>query len=183
MGKKTKQLTARNIAFINQQKIFFVATAAPKGTINLSPKGLDSLRVLGPKKMVWLNFTGSGNETAAHLLQDSRITLMFCAFEGPPQILRCYGHAKSYAPSDAGFDKYYAKFTSQVGVRQIIEVQIDLVQTSCGFGVPLMDFKSVRTDLTDWANKLGPEGLEAYQRRKNTQSLDGFETDIAMQPQ
>ena len=111
MGKKTTHLSTRQIEFIAQQKIFFVATAAPTGSINLSPKGLDSLRVLDSKKIVWLNLTGSGNETAAHLLQAARITLMFCAFEGPPQILRCYGQAKSYSPNDALFKRYLTQFT------------------------------------------------------------------------
>jgi len=179
MGKKTTQLSARNIEFIAQQKIFFVATAAPSGTINLSPKGLDSLRVLDSKKIIWLNLTGSGNETAAHLLQDARITLMFCAFEGPPQILRCYGQAKGYGSNHPIFKSYYSHFTPQLGTRQIIEVELDLVQSSCGFGVPLMDFKANRTALTDWSNELGAEALEAYQKKKNSRSLDGFETDIA----
>ena len=179
MGKKTTQLSTRHIEFISNQKIFFVATAAPTGTINLSPKGLDSLRVLDPQKIVWLNLTGSGNETAAHLMKDARITLMFCAFEGPPQILRCYGQAKSCSPNTPLFKSHYGLFTPQLGARQIIEIRVDLVQTSCGFGVPLMDFKANRTALTDWSNKLGSEALVAYQKKKNSRSLDGFGTDIA----
>lgn len=178
MGKKTSQLSDRQIAFVKRQKLFFVATAAQTGSINLSPKGLDSLRVIDGQKVVWLNLTGSGNETAAHLLQNPRITLMFCAFEGPPQILRVYGRAKCYGPATPQFENHYALFEEHVGARQIVEVEVDLVQSSCGFGVPLMDFKAERTELTDWANKLGQSEIEAYQKKKNSRSLDGLKTDI-----
>ena len=179
MGKKGKVLTQRNIRFIAQQKVFFVATAAKTGTINLSPKGLDSLRVLNPSTIVWLNLTGSGNETAAHLMQTPRITLMMCAFEGAPQILRIYGKGATYNPSHSLFKEYYSLFSPNVGARQIIKIKVEMVQTSCGFGVPLMDFKNERTALNDWSNKLGVSGIEAYQKKKNVTSLDNFKTDIS----
>ena len=177
MGKKGKVLTQRNISFIAQQKVFFVATAAKTGTINLSPKGLDSLRVLNPSTIVWLNLTGSGNETAAHLMQTPRITLMMCAFEGAPQILRIYGNGTTYNPSHSLFQEYYSLFSPNVGARQIIEIKVEMVQTSCGFGVPLMDFKNERTALNNWSNKLGASEIETYQKKKNMRSLDGFKTD------
>lgn len=179
MGKKGKVLTQRNIRFIEQQKVFFVATAAKTGTINLSPKGLDSLRVLNPSTIILLNLTGSGNETAAQLMQTPRITLMMCAFEGTPQILRVYGSGATYNSSHSQFQEYYSLFSPNVGARQIIEIKVKMVQTSCGFGVPLMDFKKDRTALIDWSNKLGATEIEKYQKKKNIRSLDGFKTDIS----
>ena len=165
--------------FIAKQKIFFVATAADTGRINLSPKGMDSLRVLDDNKVVWLNLTGSGNETAAHLLLYNRMTIMFCAFEDKPLILRLYGQAKVYHNRDAAFDAYYTMFEPNTGARQIIEMHVDLVQTSCGFAVPLMDYVEDRTILNDWASKQGKDKIEAYWKKKNTVSIDGFPTDIA----
>lgn len=164
--------------FITKQKIFFVATAAAEGTINLSPKGLDSLKVINSKKLIWLNLTGSGNETAAHLLKDPRMTIMMNAFEGAPLILRLYGKAKAHHEGDEQFDAFNHHFQDNVGTRQIIEMDIDLVQTSCGFGVPILEFKEERTQLDTWANKLGKEGIIEYQQKKNKLSIDGFDTGL-----
>ena len=178
MGKQFQSISPKLKTFIDQQKIFFVGTAACEGTVNVSPKGMDSLRVVDANKVVWLNLTGSGNETAAHLLQNSRMTILFCAFEGKPMILRLYGTANIYHERDQQFHDYYSLFESNVGARQIIEMNVDLVQTSCGFAVPKMQFKEERTILDDWAEKQGREGIETYWEKKNVKSIDGFETNI-----
>jgi len=164
--------------FIEQQKIFFVGTVAATGRINVSPKGTDTFRVINENKIVWLNLTGSGNETAAHLLQNNRMTIMFCAFEGKPMILRLYGNANIYHKRDKAFHKYINLFEENTGSRQIIEMDINMVQTSCGYAVPLMDYKEDRTILNDWSKKQGTEKIKAYWKEKNTKSLDGFETGI-----
>tara|TARA_R110002049_G_scaffold38978_1_gene120316 strand:+ start:4958 stop:5503 length:546 start_codon:yes stop_codon:yes gene_type:complete len=178
MGKKLPEITLELQDFIKEQKIFFVGTAAADGRVNISPKGHDTLRVLSPNKAVWLNLTGSGNETAAHLLKNDRMTIMFCAFEGKPLILRLYGSAKIYHERDTEFKKYIHLFEENVGSRQIIELDIDLVQTSCGFAVPFMDFKEERGVLNSWSEKQGKEKIEAYWQEKNTKSIDGFQTKI-----
>lgn len=178
MGKKLEHITPELAEFIQQQKIFFVGTAAEEGRVNISPKGTDSFRVLGPNKILWLNLTGSGNETAAHLIKNNRMTVMFCAFEGKPMILRLYGTAKIYHHRDAEFDGYVQLFPPVSGSRQIIEMEVDLVQTSCGFAVPYMDFKEERTILNSWAEKQGEEGIRNYWAEKNVKSIDGFETKI-----
>ena len=164
--------------FIEKQHIFFVATAAENGRINLSPKGSDTFGVIEENKVVWLNLTGSGNETAAHLLKNNRMTIMFCAFDGKPLILRLYGTAKSYHPRDNEYEKYINLFPIIAGSRQVIEMHIDLVQTSCGYAVPLMDFKEERTILNKWAEKQGPDKIKQYWKDKNRKSIDGFETEI-----
>jgi len=178
MAKKINKITPELKAFIEKQNIFFVATTANEGHINLSPKGIDSFRVIDDNRIVWLNLTGSGNETAAHLLKDNRMTIMFCAFEGKPLILRLYGAAKTYHPRDHQYHEYIKLFEENMGARQIIEMDLDLVQTSCGTGVPLMDFKAQRTLLNDWAVSKGKEGIETYWKERNTKSIDGFETNI-----
>jgi len=178
MGKKLNYITSELKDFIKNQKIFFVGTAAEEGRVNVSPKGIDTFRVLGDNKIIWLNLTGSGNETAAHLLKNDRMTILFCAFEGKPLILRLYGTANIYHPRDQEFDKYLNLFPTTAGSRQIIELNIDLVQTSCGYSVPFMDFKEERTTLNIWAEKQGNDKIEKYWAEKNTQSIDGFETKI-----
>jgi hypothetical protein len=178
MGKKLDNITPDLKIFIENQKIFFVGTASSEGRVNVSPKGTDSFRVIDENKIVWLNLTGSGNETAAHLIKNSRMTIMFCAFEGKPMILRLYGGAKIYHKRDREFHEYLELFTENVGSRQIIEMDIDLVQTSCGFAVPFMDFKEERTTLNSWAEKQGKDRLEEYWENKNIKSIDGFETNI-----
>lgn len=178
MGKKYTSISQELSTFIKKQVVFFVGTAAAEGRVNVSPKGMDSFRVLNPNTVVWLNLTGSGNETAAHLLQQPRMTIMFCAFEGKPMILRLYGTAKSYHKRDPEYDHYAPLFTENVGARQIVEMQVDLVQTSCGFAVPLMDFKAERTELDRWAEQKGEAKIKAYWEEKNTESIDGFKTNI-----
>ncbi|WP_340203315.1 pyridoxamine 5'-phosphate oxidase family protein [Ascidiimonas sp. W6] len=178
LGKQLESITKELQEFIEQQKIFFVGTAACEGRVNVSPKGTDSFRIINANKIAWLNLTGSGNETAAHLLKDSRMTIIFCAFEGKPLILRLYGAAKIYHHRDQEFHQYIKLFPENVGSRQIIEMEVDLIQTSCGYAVPFMDFKEERTTLNSWAEKQGKDKIEAYWENKNTTSIDGFETQI-----
>lgn len=178
MGKKLESLTPALEKFIEKQHVFFVGTAMKEGRVNVSPKGMDSLRVLGPNKVVWLNLTGSGNETATHLLESDRMTIMFCAFEGAPMILRLYGKAKVYHERDAQFQQYITLFPTYAGARQIIELDFDMVQTSCGYAVPFMDFSSERDELITWSEKKGDEGLKDYWKEKNTVSIDGHDTKI-----
>jgi len=178
MSKFFSEITPELQDFLKAQKIFFVATAAQEGRINLSPKGYNTLRVLNPNTLVWLNLTGSGNETAAHLLKNDRITIMLCAFEGKPLILRIYGHAKIYHERDIEFQKHINLFEKNTGSRQIIELSVDTVQTSCGYSIPFMGFKGERGQLNSWSKKQGKEKIKSYWREKNTKSIDGFETNI-----
>lgn len=178
MATQHPEITPRLKEFIQNQHIFFVGTAAETGKVNVSPKGTDSFRVLDAHKIIWLNLTGSGNETAAHLLENDRMTIMFCAFEGKPMILRLYGTARMYHERDAKYQEYMELFPPMTGARQIAEMDVEMVQTSCGFAVPFMDYKEERTQLTKWAEKKGKEGIKEYWKEKNTSSLDGFETGI-----
>ncbi len=171
-------LEPEHITFINNQKLFFVATAMAKGSINISPKGMDSLLVIDDQKVMWLNFTGSGNETAAHVRAHPRMTIMFCAFEGEPLILRLYGKARVYHPRDTQWSQAIKSFPLTDGARQIFELTIDKVQTSCGFGIPIMPFQQDRNILVDWAQKKGASGIEDYWAEKNTSTIDGYETGI-----
>jgi Pyridoxamine 5'-phosphate oxidase len=174
------KLNATLIDFIKAQRMFFVATAAADGRVNVSPKGLESLRVLGETKIIWLNLTGSGNETAAHIREFPRMTLMFCAFDGDARILRVYGEARVVHPADVSWDQLAAQFPAMAGSRQIFELEIELVQTSCGTGVPLMEFIAERgpTEMLPFYEEMGEEGVKAYWQRKNSRSLDGKETGI-----
>ena len=178
MGKKSDSISLKLQEFIKQQKLFFVATATKDSRINLSPKGMDSLRIINKNRILWLNLTGSGNETAAHLIEDTRMTIMFCAFEGNPMILRVYGHAKIYHENDNEWKQLILHFPKLAGARQIIDLEIDLVQSSCGMSVPFYDFKEERNQLNDWAENKGDKGIKAYWKEKNTLSLDGKPTGI-----
>ena len=166
------------VDFIKNQHIYFVASAPGHGRINLSPKGIDSFRISNSKKVTWLNLTGSGNETAAHLLENGRITLMFISFNGKPNILRIYGTGISIHPGDTRWVEELAKFPNIPGARQIIEVDIDSVQTSCGTGVPLYTYDGERKQLIDWAEKRGEAGVKKYWGNKNMLSIDGKSTGI-----
>ncbi|WP_374544494.1 pyridoxamine 5'-phosphate oxidase family protein [Rhodoblastus sp.] len=179
MAKRHEGIDDRLRAFIEAQKIFFVATAGPEGRVNLSPKGLDgSFAVLGPKSVAFLNLTGSGNETAAHLRLSDRITLMFCAFDGPPNILRLYGTGRAIGVDAPNWEALAAHFGDLPGKRQIVAVEVEEIITSCGFGVPLMDFAGQRDTLVKWAEKKGEDGIRAYWREKNALSFDGLPTGI-----
>lgn len=164
--------------FIEAQRIFFVGTAAPDGRVNVSPKGMDSLRVLGPERVLWLNVTGSGNETAAHLLATPRMTLMFCAFTGRALILRVYGTARVVHHGEPEWESLYALFKPLPGARQIFDLKVELVQTSCGQAVPFMDYTGEREELNEWAEQKGQQGIRDYWRDRNQQSLDGAATGI-----
>jgi hypothetical protein len=166
--------------FIERQPMFFVATAGTDTRVNVSPKGMDSLRIVDDNRIIWLNVTGSGNETAAHLREVNRMTLMFCAFEGSALILRVYGQCKTIHPRDDDWDRLSPMFPDLAGSRQIFDLTIDLVQTSCGSGVPFMDFVKQRgpDELLPFYDNLGPEGVDAYWRRKNATSIDGKQTGI-----
>ena len=176
MGKLFQTLEERHIEFIRQQPLFFVATAPKEGRINLSPKGLDALRVIDDQHILWLNLTGSGNETAAHLLEDSRMTLMFCSFGEKPLILRTYGRATALHPDDDAWSDPSPHFAENIGARQIISLTIELIHTSCGFGVPRMTFDGHRELLDQWIEKKGEQGIRDYWEEKNRISLDGNPT-------
>ncbi len=178
MADQFDALSNDHIEFIEQQLLFFVGTAAEHGSINVSPKGMDTLRVVDANRLVWLNLTGSGNETAAHVLQNDRMTIMFASFSKQPLILRLYGHATVVHPRDSQWSNHLELFDHQPGARQFFEMQIDMVQTSCGFAVPLYDLVSERPTLTKWAKTRGDEGISDYWAERNRLSLDGTPTGI-----
>ena len=164
--------------FISAQHIFFCATAAPDGRVNLSPKGMDSLKVMGPNRIVWRNLTGSGNETAGHLAQINRMTLMWCGFEAKPLILRAFGTARTLHHRDQDFAALNGMFPFDEGARQIYDMTVDMVQTSCGYAVPFMEYKGERDMLTRWAENKGPDGIANWWQTKNSETLDGAPTFI-----
>ena len=180
MAKFFSKLSTALQGFIEEQQMFFVATADVDGRVNLSPKGLDSLRVLDSGRIIWLNLTGSGNETAAHLLGVNRMTLMFCSFAGNPLILRVYGTAQTVHRGDEGWDELAASFSHLDGARQIFDLKIESVQTSCGYAVPLYDYVGQRGRLVEWAEQKGEEGIKQYWADKNTESIDGKPTGMPL---
>ena len=168
-------ITDKYAAFIRKQPVFFVATVAGDSRINLSPKGMDTFRVLSPNRVAWLDYGGSGNETNAHLLADGRITIMFCAFDNPALILRLYGRGVPVLPQDAGWGGLAAHFTLLPGTRQIFVIDVESVQTSCGWGVPMMELSQERETLQKYHRQADPDQwIEKYQGR--TQSIDGLPT-------
>lgn len=181
MGEAYLQLTGDVQRFLSDQHVFFVATAplSPKGHVNLSPKGLDTLRVLSSNEVAYLDLTGSGNETSAHLLENGRITLMACAFDRRPRILRVYGTGSVHLPDSSRWRELRPLFPEMEGVRQIVTITVQRVSTSCGYGVPLMEFKKPRNTLLQWARVKGTGGLEQYRAKNNTASIDGLRTHIA----
>ena len=178
MAKLYDQITDRLAEFIQAQPLFFVASAplAADGHVNLSPKGLDCLRILSPTQVAYLDLTGSGNETSAHIQENGRITLMFCAFNGPPNILRLYGQGRTILPGTAEWETLRPLFPEHPGARQIVVADISRVQTSCGYAVPLMEYKADRPGLISWAEAKGEAGVAEYRRHKNMVSLDGKPT-------
>ncbi len=173
-----ERIEAQYQQFIEAQKIFFVATAAPDGKVNLSPKGMESLRVMGPNRIVWLNLTGAENETAAHLAESPRMTIMWCSFTEKPIILRVYGNARIIHPRDDGWNELATNFPPIPGSRQILDLDVNFVLKSCGFGVPRFDFVGERESLRKWAEKTGEEGLARVWSEKNHLSIDGKPTGI-----
>jgi len=178
MGKQTDALSEPLLEFITAQKVFFVGTATADSRVNVSPKGMDSLRVLSNNRVIWLNLTGSGNETSAHVQQDPRMTLMFCAFEGAPLILRLYGAARVIHQKDPEWQELFSHFKPLPGARQIFDLAIELVQTSCGMGVPYLSTAGERPLLAEWAKKKGDAGLRQYWEEKNQMSIDNIPTHI-----
>lgn len=176
MSKSTTHINAQTADFLSRQHVFFVATApdAPDSHLNLSPKGVDTFRVLDPKRVAYLDLTGSGIETVAHLRQNGRIVLMFCAFEGPPKIIRLYGKGQVIEPNDPAWPTLRETFPPHAGARAIITIDVTRVATSCGYGVPQYEFQSARTKLTDFAETKGPKFVTDYQFENNRQSIDGL---------
>ncbi|MHB1232330.1 MAG: pyridoxamine 5'-phosphate oxidase family protein [Burkholderiales bacterium] len=178
MGKRYDKLSEEHTAFIAQQKIFFVGTATADSRVNISPKGMNAFRILNDHRASWLNVTGSGNETAAHVQHSPRMTIMFCAFEGAPRILRLYGAAKVIHKHDPEWQSLFSMFEPLPGARQIFDLAIDLVQTSCGMGVPYYAYQGDRELLKNWAVKQGEKGLRQYWKEKNQISIDRIPTNI-----
>lgn len=181
MAKRFPRIEQAHRDFIARQRVFFTATAAPGARVNVSPRESEALRVLGPDAVAFLDLTGSGCETAAHLGADGRMTLMFCAFEGPPSILRLYGRGRSLPRGADGYARLLAGAfggDEPAGARQIVLLDVDLVQTSCGYGVPLFEYAGERPAIRRWAEAKGEAGLEAYRREKNAASLDGLPSGL-----
>lgn len=176
------QLNPRLQDWIRRQPLFFVASAplSGEGHVNLSPRGYDSFRILDDHTAAWLDLTGSGNETAAHIQENGRVTIMFCAFEGDPLILRLYGQGEVILPGSPEWDALLPAFSPLPGARQIIRVRLERIQTSCGFGVPLMQTRDDRSRLQDWSHKKGPEGLREYRRKNNRTSIDGLPVQVEL---
>lgn len=178
MAEKFSALNDKHKAFIKKQHLFFVGTAAADGFVNVSPKGMDSFRIIDQNRVAWLNLTGSGNETVAHVLESPRMTIMFCSFDKQPLILRLYGQAQFTQPKDSRWSELCERFPPYTGARQIFELKLDLVQTSCGYAVPEFALVAERQTLTKWADKKGVQGIRHYWGEKNTRSLNGKHTGI-----
>ncbi|MFT4631577.1 MAG: hypothetical protein ACI8PP_002974 [Candidatus Pseudothioglobus sp.] len=178
MADQFDGLQSKHIDFIQRQQLFFVGTAAAEGFVNVSPKGMDSFRVIDEQRIVWLNLTGSGNESAAHLLENPRMTVMFCSFDRQPLILRLYGTATAVHPRDREWQALAAMFPDQMGARQVFDMKVDLVQTSCGYAVPFYTPAGERPTLQKWAEKKGEAGIRDYWVSTNQRSLDNKNTGI-----
>ena len=178
MSKWFTSITSEMREFIAEQKVFFVATAPHQGRINLSPKGMDTFRVLDETRAIYLDITGSGNETAAHLLDDGRLTIMFCSFDKTADITRLYGHGRAVHPHDEEWKQYLAMFPHEPGVRQIIEIKVESAMTSCGYGVPRLQGLEERDTLRKYWQSRGDEAVVEYQQKENLHSIDGLPTGI-----
>ena len=175
---KFEGLNDNHKSFIENQKMFFVGTAAKSGRVNIALKGSDTLLVLGPNRIVWLDLTGAENETAAHLLDIPRMTLMWCSFDSKPMVLRAYGDAVSVHSRDAEWDELSALFPKLPGTRQVYDLKVDFVLKSCGFGVPLYEYLGERETLRKWAERKGEDGLTEAWEEYNRFSLDGKPTNL-----
>jgi len=176
VAKAYSEIDAALRKFIQAQSVFFVATAPldANGHVNLSPKGLDTFRILGPRTVAYLDIFGSGVETLAHLRENGRIVLMFCAFQGAPKILRLHGRGRAVEPQEAEFAMLQRHFPGYEGTRAIMVVEVSRISDSCGYGVPLLKYEAERPDLPAWCRKRGTEGLKIYRQEKNRQSIDGL---------
>jgi hypothetical protein len=181
MGKQFPELDSSHREFIGRQRIFFAASAAPGARVNISPRGTDAFAIIDARTVAYLDLTGSGNETAAHLKADGRLTLMFCAFDGPPNILRLYGRGEVLRRGGRDYAALLGSAFGGVepaGARQIVRLAVDLVLTSCGYGTPLFEYSGERPSLDNWSRSKGEDGLEAYRREKNMASIDGLPTGL-----
>lgn len=182
MAKFHPEITETLQQFIQAQHIFFTATAPVQGRINLSPKGMNSFRCLDSQTVAYLDVTGSGNESSAHLFENGRMTIMFCSFTDKPMILRLYGMGCVIRPRDHDWQDFYSLFEPIPGARQVVKLSVEAVQTSCGFGVPMYDFVSDRQTLIEWAEKKGEAGIQQYWHDRNQMSIDGLPTYILSEP-
>ena len=178
MAEQYDKLDKTHRAFIEGQHLYFVGTAGAEGYVNVSPKGMDSFRILDESTIAWLNLTGSGNETAAHVLENRRMTVMFCSFDKQPMIMRLYGRAVAVHPRDARWAELAVLFPENIGARQIFVLDMDLVQTSCGYAVPYYQYKGERPTLSKWADNHGEPGVKEYWAEKNTRSMNDKDTGI-----
>lgn len=176
MGKLSTILDESTISFIRSQAMFFIASAPldAGGHINISPKGLDTFRILDGGRVAYLDLTGSGIETVAHIKENGRVVIMFCAFQGQPKILRLHGRGRVLEPGEAEFDGLRQAFPDIEGVRSVIVVELTRVSQSCGFGVPLFKYEGERPQLEAWVKQKGPDGLKSYRENKNSSSIDGL---------
>lgn len=182
MGKQFNRIGDAHKTFIEQQHMFFCATAAPDGLVNVSPKGMDSLRVMGPNRICWMNITGSANETAGHLREHKRMTLMWCSFTTRPIILRTYGSARTVQTDDSDWDALAALFPAHRSARQVFDLSVDLVQTSCGYAVPFMEYAGERDTMQKWIDDRSDEDIRTYWADRNATTLDGKPTGIPGSP-
>ena len=183
MAKQFKALSSDHRDFIQRQHIFFVSSATADSRVNISPREISALRILDDHSVIYLDRTGSGNETAAHMLADGRLTIMFCAFSGTPQIMRLYGTGTSVGWEKAEFEDLIAQYyggVTPLGTRQIMRLKFDLVQTSCGYGVPLFDYNGERAAIENWHDNKGPEGIKSYWEQKNLSSIDDLPTGLKL---
>lgn len=183
MAKQFEALTADQRDFIQRQNIFFVSSATADSRVNVSPREISALRIVDDNSVIYLDRTGSGNETAAHMLADGRLTIMFCAFSGPPQIMRLYGKGNSIGWDNIEFKELISQYydgSIPLGTRQIMKLRFDLVQTSCGYGVPLFDYTGERAAIENWHDNKGPDGIQSYWEEKNLTSMDGLPTGLKL---
>jgi hypothetical protein len=183
MGKFHDCIKPAHTAFIKEQHIFFVSTAplSAEGRVNVSPKGLDCFRIISERQVAYMDLISSGNETSAHTLENGRITIMFCSFDATPNILRLYGKGFAVLPGTPEWKQYAPQFNIYPSTRQLMVADIDLVQTSCGFGVPMFEYRGERSIHFEWAEKKGADGLYEYVQQNNLKSLDGLPTDLGLQ--
>jgi hypothetical protein len=174
------EIDERMTSFIRAQQMFFVATAPldGEGFVNLSPKGLDTFEILDPQSVAYVDFVGSGVETISHLRENGRIVFMFCAFEGPPKIVRLHGRGDVLEPGDAEWDEVASRFPTYPGTRAIVRARLHRIADSCGYGVPLYEYVSQRDQMTAWAERKGPKGLKEYKAENNTKNLDGLPSGL-----
>ena len=178
MAVKFESINKAHKEFIEKQKMFVIGSAGADGFINVSPKGMDSFKIIDENRVIWMNHTGSGNETSAHVQENGRMTIMFNSFDKAPLILKLYGKAIVIHDKDDRWEEMSSHFVEFIGARQFFEMKVELVLTSCGFGVPQYKYIGERNSLQKWAKSKGREGMKVYWFEKNTKTLDGVDTNI-----